>query len=63
MGLVNSIISLAHRLTLKVVAEGVETEEEAKLLKLLRCEQGQCLLGSSCTPTAPLPFTVPGQSI
>ncbi|MBB3122123.1 EAL domain-containing protein [Pseudoduganella violacea] len=41
MGLVNTIVSLAHTLDLKVVAEGIESEEEAKLLKLLRCEQGQ----------------------
>jgi diguanylate cyclase (GGDEF)-like protein len=41
MGLVSTVVSLAHNLDLKVVAEGIETEEEAKLLKLLRCEQGQ----------------------
>lgn len=41
MGLVSTIVTLAHNLDLKVVAEGIETEEEAKLLKLLRCEQGQ----------------------
>ncbi len=41
MGLVSTIVSLAHSLDLKVVAEGIETEEEAKLLRLLRCEQGQ----------------------
>ncbi|HEX8606944.1 MAG TPA: EAL domain-containing protein [Pseudoduganella sp.] len=41
MGLVSTIVSLAHNLDLKVVAEGIETEEEAKLLRLLRCEQGQ----------------------
>lgn len=41
MTLVNSIIQLAHGLDLKVVAEGVETREEAQLLKLLRCEQAQ----------------------
>ncbi|AVR96854.1 bifunctional diguanylate cyclase/phosphodiesterase [Pseudoduganella armeniaca] len=41
MGLVQTIVSLAHNLDLKVVAEGIEKEEEAKLLKLLRCEYGQ----------------------
>jgi PAS domain S-box-containing protein len=41
MGMVSTIVSLAHNLDLKVVAEGIETAEEAKLLKLLRCEQGQ----------------------
>jgi PAS domain S-box-containing protein len=38
MGLVTNIISLAHSLSLKVVAEGVEEEEQAKLLRLLRCD-------------------------
>lgn len=41
MGLVNTVISLAHSLNLKVVAERVETEEQAKLLRLLKCEQAQ----------------------
>jgi PAS domain S-box-containing protein len=41
MGMVQTIMSLAHNLELKVVAEGIETEEEAKFLRLLRCHQGQ----------------------
>jgi len=39
--LVATMISLAHSLRLKVVAEGVETEEQAKMLRLLRCDQMQ----------------------
>ena len=50
MGLVSTIVSLAHNLDLKVVAEGIETEEEAKLLRLLRCEQGQGYLYSRPVP-------------
>ncbi len=46
MTLVSSIIQLAHGLDLKVVAEGVESKEEAQLLKLLRCEQAQGYLYS-----------------
>jgi diguanylate cyclase (GGDEF)-like protein len=38
LAIVTSIITLAHSLELEVVAEGVEQEEQAKLLKLLRCE-------------------------
>jgi len=46
MTLVSTIISLAHALKLEVVAEGVESEEQAKLLRLLRCEQMQGYLVS-----------------
>ncbi len=38
MALVTNIIGLAHSLSLKVVAEGVEDAEQAKLLRLLRCD-------------------------
>ena len=41
MGLVTNIIALAHALSLQVVAEGVEEEEQAKLLRLLRCDRLQ----------------------
>ncbi len=51
MTLVSTIISLAHSLKLTVVAEGVESEEQAKFLRLLRCDQMQGYLISK-----PLPF-------
>jgi diguanylate cyclase (GGDEF)-like protein len=41
MTLVSTIISLAHALKLTVIAEGVESEEQAKILRLLRCDQMQ----------------------
>ncbi|MGB0132988.1 bifunctional diguanylate cyclase/phosphodiesterase, partial [Dokdonella sp.] len=41
MGLVTNIINLAHSLSLQTVAEGVEEEEQMKLLRLLRCDQLQ----------------------
>jgi EAL domain-containing protein (putative c-di-GMP-specific phosphodiesterase class I) len=41
LSLVTNIISLAHSLGLQVVAEGVEEEEQAKLLRLLRCDELQ----------------------
>ncbi len=46
MTLVSTIISLAHSLKLDVIAEGVESEEQAKILRLLRCEQMQGFLVS-----------------
>ncbi len=36
--LLKSIIALGHSLNMKVVAEGVETEEQAALLQLLSCD-------------------------
>jgi diguanylate cyclase (GGDEF)-like protein/PAS domain S-box-containing protein len=50
MTLVATIISLAHALGLKVVAEGVETEEQASLLGHLRCDQMQGYLFSKPLP-------------
>ncbi len=41
LGIVTTIISLARGLELVVVAEGVETEEQAKILKLVKCNQMQ----------------------
>jgi diguanylate cyclase (GGDEF)-like protein len=41
MTLVSTIVSLAHNLKLTTVAEGVETETQARLLTLLRCDQIQ----------------------
>ena len=46
MSIVTAIISLAQALRLNVVAEGVETEEQARLLRLLRCDQMQGYLFS-----------------
>jgi EAL domain-containing protein (putative c-di-GMP-specific phosphodiesterase class I) len=38
---VSTILALAHGLKLKVVAEGVETREQADLLRRLRCDEAQ----------------------
>ncbi|WP_049974324.1 EAL domain-containing protein [Azospirillum sp. B4] len=48
--IVSTIIQLAHSLGLKVVAEGVETAEQAKLLRLLRCDEAQGYLISRPVP-------------
>jgi len=46
LAIVSGIIVLAHGLNLDVVAEGVETAEQHKFLRLLRCDQMQGYLFS-----------------
>ena len=50
MSLVQTVISLAHSLRLKVIAEGVESEDQAKVLRLLRCDEIQGFLFSRPVP-------------
>jgi EAL domain-containing protein (putative c-di-GMP-specific phosphodiesterase class I) len=50
MSLVSTMISLAHSLRLEVVAEGVDAEEQAKYLRLLRCDEMQGYLFSKPLP-------------
>ncbi len=50
MLLVQTMISLAHSLGLKVVAEGVDEEEQAKMLRLLKCDEMQGYLFSPAVP-------------
>jgi diguanylate cyclase (GGDEF)-like protein len=50
--IVKAIISLAHNLRLRVVAEGVETSEQLSYLRELGCDQYQ---GFFCSPAVPAP--------
>jgi EAL domain-containing protein (putative c-di-GMP-specific phosphodiesterase class I) len=50
LALVATIISLAHALKLKVVAEGVETAEQLSLLKSLHCDEFQGYLFGKPVP-------------
>jgi diguanylate cyclase (GGDEF)-like protein/PAS domain S-box-containing protein len=67
LAMVSSIIALAHALRLKVVAEGVETEEQARLLRLLACDEAQGYFYSRPVPAeslaamlaAKLPLPIP----
>jgi diguanylate cyclase (GGDEF)-like protein len=52
MSIVTTIVALAHSLNLRVVAEGVETENQSKLLKLLKCDEAQGYLFSKPLPAA-----------
>ncbi|WP_221401338.1 putative bifunctional diguanylate cyclase/phosphodiesterase [Paenibacillus phyllosphaerae] len=48
--IVQSMIQMAHSLSLGVVAEGIETEEEMKLLQQMGCEEMQGYLFSRPVP-------------
>nr|ART37902.1 F509 [uncultured bacterium] len=50
LALVSTIIDLAHSLKLNVVAEGVETEEQARLLRASNCDEMQGFLFSKPVP-------------
>ena len=50
--IVRAIISLAHGLRLKVIAEGVESEEQLIILKRMGCDQYQGYYRSAAVPAA-----------
>jgi diguanylate cyclase (GGDEF)-like protein len=50
--IVRAIISLAHGLRLKVIAEGVESEEQLSILRRMGCDQYQGFFHSTAVPAA-----------
>ena len=48
--IISTIIALAHSLDLKVIAEGVETEAQSNMLKLLKCDEIQGYLFAKPLP-------------
>jgi EAL domain-containing protein (putative c-di-GMP-specific phosphodiesterase class I)/ActR/RegA family two-component response regulator len=52
--LVMAVVTLAHNLRLKVIAEGIETEDQLKFLRLLRCDRGQGYLFGKPAPADPI---------
>ena len=55
LGIVKSIISLGRNLDMRVVAEGVETEQQAQLLRHLGCDYLQGYHFSKPVPAAAVP--------
>jgi diguanylate cyclase (GGDEF)-like protein/PAS domain S-box-containing protein len=50
--IVESIIAMAHRLGILVIAEGIETQEQANVLRAAGCDLGQGHLYSAAVPAA-----------
>jgi EAL domain-containing protein (putative c-di-GMP-specific phosphodiesterase class I) len=48
--LVTAIINMAHSLSLRTIAEGVETEDQWKILRLLKCDMAQGYYFSTALP-------------
>ncbi len=52
LSLLSTIISLAHSMSLKAVAEGVETEDQSRVLRTLHCDEMQGFLIGRALPKA-----------
>ncbi|HSQ81424.1 MAG TPA: EAL domain-containing protein [Casimicrobiaceae bacterium] len=63
MLLVSTVISLAHSLGLKVVAEGVDAEPQAQMLRRLKCDEMQGYLISEAVPPEELATLLAGDAI
>jgi EAL domain-containing protein (putative c-di-GMP-specific phosphodiesterase class I) len=50
VAVVTAIISLAHAMSVKVIAEGVDSDQQSHLLRLLRCDEAQGFLFSPALP-------------
>jgi diguanylate cyclase (GGDEF)-like protein len=57
-GITRAIVAVGHELGLRVVAEGVETEAQARLLKLLGCDAVQGYLWGAPVPLEELAKTI-----
>ena len=50
--IITAITSMARSLNLKTVAEGIETEEQLNILRLLRCDMGQGFYFGAAVPAS-----------
>ena len=60
--IVEAVIRLGHGLNLEVTAEGVETEEQATLLKAWNCDEAQGYLFSRPVPAVDLTALLEAQA-
>jgi EAL domain-containing protein (putative c-di-GMP-specific phosphodiesterase class I) len=60
--IVMAVIELGHRLNLKVLAEGVETEEQLAFLRQCQCDEMQGYLFSRPVPPAEIAGLLARQS-
>jgi EAL domain-containing protein (putative c-di-GMP-specific phosphodiesterase class I) len=63
MTLVSTIIGLAHSFDLTVIAEGVDAEDQAHLLRLMKCDAMQGYLFSKPLPAAEIEKLLPGKTL
>jgi EAL domain-containing protein (putative c-di-GMP-specific phosphodiesterase class I) len=56
--IINAVINLGRSLGIKLVAEGIESEEQARRLHGLKCDFGQGFLFSKAVPAARVPSLV-----
>ena len=50
MAVVRAILALAETMSMQVIAEGIETEEQREVLRKLGCECGQGFLFARAQP-------------
>lgn len=56
--IVKSVIALAHALRSDVVAEGIDTEDQATMLRSLQCDEVQGFLHSRPIPAQDVPLLI-----
>ncbi|MBT4195599.1 MAG: EAL domain-containing protein, partial [Gammaproteobacteria bacterium] len=61
--LCESIIQMAHKLDIQVIAEGIETQQQLDILKSLDCDYGQGYLFSRPLPVDEFELLISGSFI